>query len=274
MLNSKEISKLCKVSIDTLIALEKVGLVTPAIIDAETEERWYLSEHIPLINRILLLKDLGISNKQVSELLDRGVTLEEMQQIFHEKQMTLQKESERETRRLTRVNALLEQLANAEKTTSTYRVISKNIPAQTVASLRKKINSKKDVQYLIDQVLGQLKKNMVKPSSSPIAIYHDNEYHDQNIDVEVAVPIRINIKMYPKSDLIIKELPEIKSAATVVHSGSCEFMSAPYIALFSWIEKNNYCIVGPNREVHLQTDKQATSIIEAQLPFDKTVGRS
>ena len=270
MLRRKKVSILCQVSIETLIDLEEASLLAPAIVDKKNGERWYLPEQIPQLHRILLLKDLGVSYNRIADLLDEDISLAQIQELLRKKQVKLQKESEIEKRRLAHVDARLRQLEDDE-ITSAHRVIIKSIPAQTVVSLRKTIASYKDVHNLFNQVLSQLKRSKINPSGPPLAIYHDLEYRDQDIDVEVAVPIRI--KKRTDQLLTISEFPRVKSMASVVHSDSHESISLPYAALFSWIEANKYRIVGPNREVYLQRQtfsKHAISIIEVQLPVEKS----
>ncbi len=62
-----EFSKLTQVSIRMLRYYDETGLLKPAEIDKFTGYRLYSTEQIPVLNKIIFLRDLGFT---VSEIMD------------------------------------------------------------------------------------------------------------------------------------------------------------------------------------------------------------
>ncbi len=58
--------------------------------------------------------------------------------------------------------------------------------------------------------------------------------------------------------------------ASLVHRGSLATLEESYEALFSWIEKNNYQIIGSVREVFLEYGENFNPLVtEVQVPINK-----
>ena len=71
----------------------------------------------------------------------------------------------------------------------------------------------------------------------------------------------------------VYELPAA-TMASVVHHGSFNTVSQAYGAVVRWIEANQYCIAGPNRELYLSISipmrqDDESSVIEIQFPVAK-----
>jgi DNA-binding transcriptional MerR regulator len=65
-----EFSQLGRVSVRMLRHYDATGLLKPAQVDRLSAYRFYAVEQLPRLNRILALKDLGLSLEQVGRLLD------------------------------------------------------------------------------------------------------------------------------------------------------------------------------------------------------------
>ena len=60
-----EFSKIAQVSISQLHYYDEIGLFTPGHIDQATGYRYYDAHQLPLLNRIIALKDLGLQLNQI-----------------------------------------------------------------------------------------------------------------------------------------------------------------------------------------------------------------
>ncbi len=69
MLKIGEFSQLGRVSVRMLRHYDATGLLKPAEVDHLSGYRFYAVEQLPRLNRILALKDLGLSLEQVGRLL-------------------------------------------------------------------------------------------------------------------------------------------------------------------------------------------------------------
>lgn len=63
-------SKLNKISVKTLRYYDDLGILKPYKIDEESGYRYYSASQLPRLNRILALKDLGLSLKEIANILD------------------------------------------------------------------------------------------------------------------------------------------------------------------------------------------------------------
>ena len=102
-----------------------------------------------------------------------------------------------------------------------------------------------------------------------MASYHDHEYKEAEVDVEVAVPIAGSIK---ETDSVkMRELPG-GEVATATHRGPYDTIGNAYNAVASWIERNGYQMAGPGREIYLTDPKHAKPseyVTEIQMPVAK-----
>src|SRR5688572_10999272 len=73
-----EFSKIAHVTIRLLRYYDEIGILKPAMIDEESGYRYYTIEQLPRLNRILVLKDLGLPLEQIKELLDANIGPQEI----------------------------------------------------------------------------------------------------------------------------------------------------------------------------------------------------
>src|SRR5437899_9646588 len=79
MLTIGEFSKLSSVPITALRYYDEMGLLKPSAVDPQTKYRCYSVDQLPRLNRILALKDLGFTLEQIAQVLDEGISREELQ---------------------------------------------------------------------------------------------------------------------------------------------------------------------------------------------------
>ena len=73
MLKIGDFSRLSFVSIKTLRYYDEFGLLAPVRVDESTGYRYYTADQAPRLNRILALKDLGLSLEEIKRLLDEKI---------------------------------------------------------------------------------------------------------------------------------------------------------------------------------------------------------
>ena len=69
MLKSANCSQLAKISVSALRIYGEMGLIKPVHVDRFTGYRYYEAEQLPRLNRIIALKDLGLTLDQIAQLL-------------------------------------------------------------------------------------------------------------------------------------------------------------------------------------------------------------
>lgn len=73
-----EFSKIAQVSGRLLRYYDEIGLLSPEFTDPQTGYRYYSARQLPRLNRILVLKELGLSLEQIARLLDRDTSADEI----------------------------------------------------------------------------------------------------------------------------------------------------------------------------------------------------
>lgn len=265
-----EFSKLSQVPVKTLRYYDQIGLFPPARVDRFTGYRYYSANQLPRLNRILALKDLGLSLDQVRLLLEDDLTPEQIRGMLRLKQSEIEEQLQEEQTRLARVEWRLKRIEQ-EEAMSTFEVVVKAIPATTVATVRDTVAAYSHLGQLLGEVYAHLGQHGVAPAGPPIGIYHDPEYREKDVDVQAAVPVS---RPVPDGARVrAGTLPEVKEMACVIHEGDFETIGATYSQLMSWIEANGYTIAGPCREAYVQWaqpgEDPSTNLTELQFPVCK-----
>ena len=77
MFSIGEFARLGAVSVRALRHYDEIGLLPPAEVDPVTGYRSYSAKQLRQLNRIVALKDLGLTLGQIRKLLD-GITVDEL----------------------------------------------------------------------------------------------------------------------------------------------------------------------------------------------------
>src|SRR5438105_476120 len=80
-----EFARLTQVTVKALRYYDEVGLLRPAAVDEETGYRYYSLEQVPRLNRILALKELGLSLEQIGLVLREAISLSQLRAMLQDK---------------------------------------------------------------------------------------------------------------------------------------------------------------------------------------------
>ncbi len=271
MIRIGDFSKLSQVSIKTLRYYDELGLLKPVHVDEFTGYRYYSVSQLPRLNRILALKDLGLSLEQVAQVLNEDVSPEQLRGMLRLQQARLQQHITEEQARLARVEARLQEITR-EHTMPDYDVILKQVEPQLVVSVRDTLPS----YPAVGRLFGVLERYLARvgaysPDLIGAAIWHDDDYKTQDIDGEAVIYLKQPV---PESVRVKVYMLPAATMASVIHKGAYNRFHQAYEAIMRWIEANGYSIVGPNREIYLyclepvrQDDE--TYVTEIQFPVAK-----
>jgi DNA-binding transcriptional MerR regulator len=245
-----DFSKLSQVSVKTLRYYDEIGLLRPSEIDRFTGYRYYSADQLHRLNRILALKDLGLTLEQIDQLLNGDLSAADIRGMLKLKRAEIEQSIEDEQARLARVEARLSQIQQ-EREMSTYDVVIKKVTPQHVAAVRDVIANYSSQGPLWEELGGFLGRNKITPVAPCLTVYYDTEFKEHDVDVEVCEVIGMAARGTDRVQ--IRELPGLDTMACLVHHGPFNTLNQAYSALMQWIQANNYRIVGPNREVYLQS---------------------
>lgn len=270
MIKIGDFARLSQVTIATLRHYDDVGLLKPISVDKSNGYRYYSVSQLPLLNRILALKDLGFTLEQIEQVLN-GLTLEQLRGMLKMKQTEVEQQIAQEQDQLTRIAARLMQIDMEDKMTD-YDVVLKTVPSMLIASRKVSIPTNDQVPFYLDKAYDEVydyaKTQGAKTLDHCFALWHQPADVRANEVAEAAVPID---RRLPGTDRVQGyELPQTQ-VVSVVHRGDFKSFVPEHTALLKWIEANGYRIVGPYREIYINYDpsNMAESATEIQYPVEK-----
>ena len=170
-------ARVCQVSVSALRYYDEAGLLSPSHVESWTGYRHYDLDQIRTLNRILALKDLGLSLEQIRQLLREEVPAEQMRVMLRLKQSELEEEAREIRERLARVEARIQHIEMEGKMPE-YDVVMKRVDPIRGAILHDTV-AKADVKaspsegayiHLVDEVADYLRKQGLEKSdvSGPV----------------------------------------------------------------------------------------------------------
>lgn len=279
MIKIGDFSNLAHVSVKTLHHYDELGLLKPVHIDRFSGYRYYSLQQLTILNRILALKDLGLSLEQVAQLLgDKHISTAEMRGMLRLKRMELAARVDEEQAPLLRVEQRLRQLE--EQDSPQAEIAVKTVPAQTVllaqitaADDSMLLRARESLQTLLQQHLEQAR---LKPAGPWLGLVENLPYADTDQQVTLAVPVQLRPNQHADdwrgTPIHLRELPAAANMASIVHNGESTRLPLTYTSLYSWTQSNGYKPAGPFREVYLPnlpSPSPDAALIEVQCPVER-----
>lgn len=267
-----EFSRLARVSKRLLRYYDEIGLLKPVHTDPFTGYRYYSAEQMPRLNRILALKDLGLSLDQIQRLLSDQISTEEMQGMLLLKKAEIEQQVQEEIQRVRNIEARLGFIRSAEAD-GPFGVVIKQIPPQPALSVRTVLPSLEHMAGLWGPIMSALPQKLGEGLF--FGIMHSDGIEEGNVDVEIGrtisakshapVPVREGLQ------LRFCELPAVDTMATFAAQGPFANLLIGYSVIGTWAEANSYRFARVPREVALQMPQRADgsdAIMEIQYPVE------
>ena len=278
-----DFSKLGQVSTRMLRHYDQMGLLRPSQTDKWTGYRYYTIDQLARLHRLIALKDLGFSLEQIADLLNRGDALPvtELRGMLKLRQAEINRELQEKQVQLVGIEARLQQLEQ-EGRPSPYEIVVKSLEAQTIASMRQIVPHMAEMEYycrvMYEGLYALLRQVRLTPLEPELTLYHNEEYLETNLDVEVALPVA---PMTQSGDdrLTVHELPKVELAAALIYEGPLRNIEPAILALITYVGTHNHVIAGPLRElhhsgpVHINGQCVPSAIVELQIPIAPTTSR-
>jgi effector-binding domain-containing protein len=238
-------------------------------VDDETGYRYYSAGQLPLLNKILFLKEIGFSLNQISYVLENKLSAKELIDMLNLKEMELDEAIKIEQERKKKVNTLIK-ILNEEDSIMKYDVVIKQVSPVMGACLRDIVKNYGDQGHLWGELVAHINKNNSRILPGCMVLYYDPGYKESQVDIEI---VELVSNPVPDTDRIKYREIEGATMASTIHKGSYETLSNAYNAMLKWIEENGYAPCGPNREIYLEGEWSVKSpddyITEIQIPVRK-----
>lgn len=273
-----EFSLIAQVSGRLLRYYDEIGLLSPEYTDPQTGYRYYSAGQLPRLNRILVLKELGLGLDQVARILDQDNSAEELRGMLLLRKAQLTQAMQDDFARLHLVEARLDQM-DAFGQTQLPDVVVKAIPPQRYLALRDVFSDVAAIRRLVERLTALVPAKMPAASLGHVALVMHAPMFDQDaFDVEVGYLLTGNTERSPtpvqlseERVLTVRDLPAVETMATLVHAGRISDTHRSYGLLGIWVEQQQWQIVGQGRQVLLQLPQpdHDDAVIELQLPVKK-----
>ncbi|MGC4880749.1 MerR family transcriptional regulator [Micromonospora sp. DT43] len=270
-----DFARLGRVSVRMLRHYDSIGLLRPADVDAHTGYRFYRADQLRRLNRVIALKDLGLTLDQVRAILDDAVDVAELRGMLRLRRSQLAAQLAADTARLAAVEARL-RMIESEGRMTTQDVVLKEIAPVRVAEVTAVAPSYASqdigpvIQPLYPELFRRLAEAGITPTGPAIAWYEPAADGDGDA-VVVHAGVTVGTGVLALHDLAVRDLPAVGTAATIVHHGDMDDVEQSIEVLARWIEENGYRTDGFAREVYLEycQDAPEQGVTELQLTVDR-----
>lgn len=261
-----DFARMTYLPISTLRYYDDCGLLKPAYVDAETGYRYYGAEQMQTVNRLLAMKEAGLSLSEIHARLRSDYNRQDLVDLLRLKEAELQNTLRSEQERLKKLHNWI--IAIEREGLNRMADISiKKIEPVLVAGLRDQIKGFDGVGETWKELNDEIDKNGAKIVVPCMMLYY-NGGENGVWDIEVVEPI--NKSFIPGGRVKVYELPGHDRVATIVHQGPFETIGTTFTAIHQWIAENGYTQSGCTREICHKgdwlTDDPNEYITEIQVP--------
>ena len=269
-----ELASIYKISGKTLRYYDELGLLKPQYVDETTGYRYYTSSQIPVLNEIFLLKEMGLSLKEIAYLMQREEDEDNtvLKGLLELKQMEFDRQIQELNQKKQTIELLKKKLDGRDRIEiSNFKVGLKKIEKMTVASLNARISAYSTQESLWSELLDFLNSSRIKTGTERYTIYYDSVFKGDDIQVEIQK--RVLAPFQGNERICCKETEELPQIAYLLHAGDHESVMNSYEAILTWIEENQFDIAGNIREEFHMDDFMTSNpdefVTEIQIPVKK-----
>jgi DNA-binding transcriptional MerR regulator len=275
MFSIGEFSKIAQVSGRLLRYYDELGLFKPAQVDNETGYRFYSAKQLPELNRILALKELGLTLEQIASFSPQ-ISANELRALLVQKKSQIEQTLRAELARLRYIESRIDQIDRdghlreddvVVKSVAAQAFLAAHEPSTTLEACRA---TAEDIGRLALAHFGK------KALGHFVVVIHSDLWDTDHLDVEMGYLLH----HHPDGDLTfpsgmhmyVQQLPAVSVMATTIHTGIPELGHRGYATLGRWAEANDYHFAGPSREIFLRLPHPGVDdevVAEIQLPVEK-----
>ena len=245
-----EFAALGRVSVRMLRHYDAIGLLVPADVDDRTGYRRYAIDQLPLLLRIVELRDLGVGLDRIAVIGESEDPDAALRVVLTERRTELETAVTGDLARIARIERRLRHLEG----TAVSNVVYKSLAPVTVYAASGTApgmgpeNVGPVVGPLIDR-LDQALRAAGRPLLEPGIFWYETEADDR-FGVHVSYVAEPEPVVGAGYDVV--DLPAVPTAATLLHRGDMSGIGESWATLMEQVVADGYRVVGPAREVYLE----------------------
>lgn len=257
-------AKASRLSVKSLRNYDESGLLPAAFVDPQSGYRYYRLEQLARADAIRSLRMVDMPLPLIAETLDGDDT----ERVLMSHLAALQKQRDE----IDRMALQLQRRIQLKEYVMSREITVRTSPAVVVAAHRTSTNHTAifdDIPAGFGAVMDVLSAAGIDPAGVPFTLYYQAPDAETAGDIAMCVPIPETFDVNTDNVKII-EIPAGVSAS-VVHQGSYNDMGESYATVAAGIHERGHRIVGPHREVYLNSPSEvdeADLLTEIHFPID------
>lgn len=271
-----EFSRIAQVSASQLRSYDQLGLFAPEKVDPQTGYRYYSAKQLPQLNRVIALKEMGLSLAQIKNLLENDISSEALRGMLLMKKAQIEQSLQEEVARLRYIESRIEQI-NTQGAAEDYDIVLKFIESKLLLSARSVFPLPEATRTLVQEMQNALPTRVGRRALGYFTvIMHDKQFRDRDVDTELGFEWQgkpdeaLNIALSSGLAMRLRQLPAEAHILTITRVGHPKLAHRSYSALGAWTQANGYQFGGPVREVFLNPPNPQRineTVCEIQYPL-------
>ena len=259
-----DFSSMSKTTIKTLRYYEKEGLLKPVYVDLNTGYRYYETSQLMEISKIISLRQIGLSIKDIKNILN-GYNMVE---ILNKRKKELEDDLVLFNMELSKINYLL------EGDNMKNEIFIKEIPSYVIYYCDGIISDFSKIPEFVLQAgedCAKVNPNLkcITPDYCYIS-YLDGEYKEKDIKIRYGQAVE---KVGKETDRIKFKMMDAITAVCIYHKGAYDNLRDSYNIILKFIEDNGYEVIDNPRECYIDgcwnKDNEDNYLTEIQFPIKK-----
>ncbi|MFD3449663.1 MerR family transcriptional regulator [Microbacteriaceae bacterium 4G12] len=268
-----EMAKMHNIPESTLRYYDDKGIFHPAIVDSQTNYRYYTIDQFSMLDTIKFLRQLNIPLKEIKRYIDERTPVFAMDLLEKQEEMLLKKQKEIEYT-LAKIKHKIHLMKEAVQTDADT-VFFKELPKRKIIALPIISNGTNVTDDMFEYYIHSLQKNMKQVDESLFS-------GDIGVTVAKDALLQHDFQAYNSVFILLDYMPFQTDASSVIeraiyacayHHGPYEETGKTYKRLLLAIEKDGYEICGDAIELGLidwsVTSNQEEQVTEIQIPVVK-----
>lgn len=267
-----EFARMAQVSRRQLRHWDEKGLLHPFKVEENSGYRYYSSSQLTVLNRIVVLKELGLSLDQIRRFIEDDVSLDEMQGMLLLRKAEIEQQVLTEFRRLRTIESRLKQIRESEQ--HVRDVVVKHIAEQIYFGMRSIVTDWESTLKVWERITPLFPDPPNDVYGNFLGILHADGVTTDYFDIEVGRILRTSNHLpltTQDGEFTVQRLPA-SEMATFVHKGSAYEAHIGFSAVGEWAEMNHYVFTGPVRVIVLHPiplEDLNHIVVEMQFPIQK-----
>jgi len=265
-----EFSHIARVSTRSLRYYDKLGLLEPGFVDPETGYRHYTTSQLPRLNRILALKEIGLSLDEIGGLLDREVSPDELRGMLVVKRSELEKELERQQSRLRFIETRIDEIDAPSG--DPIDLVVRKVTARPFLSVRHVCPSTREGLQFFGNIAAAALPHRATITPPFMGAVWKSDFTESSFELEVGLVGAGLPDELPLENGLTLSRGAIPAAEVVsmTRLGPAEFAHGVYGSVGRWLEANSLTLAGEIRELVFELpdpQRGVEAVVELEFPI-------